>query len=297
MIYNNKNSNHRGIKVNIKASIKRDLPAVTIFLILSTIFYLAKLPGGDDWETFYGAAQRVISGISLYGTKITHAYYSNPPWLAAILAPFGLLPQRVGLAVLLSASLLIIVALVRRYNGTPAKMAFVILSPAMLYILLHGEIDAVFLGGILLAREWWPIVAITKPQVAIALVFGIGKATLLRASVLICTMILISLIAFGGWPVALLHQPAPFVGSSHNLWLGLWPFQVPAGILLLLLGVERKDELLLLAASPFLSPYAAMSSMIGPWLAATLKLKPWQSAIILTAWWGATIYRAIVQGI
>lgn len=53
-----------------------------VVLILLLAFALVPIPGGDDWETFYGAARRILAGSPLYGSKVTHAYYSNLPWLA-----------------------------------------------------------------------------------------------------------------------------------------------------------------------------------------------------------------------
>ena len=81
--------------------------------------------------------------------------------------------------------------------------------------------------------------------------------------------------------------------KTWNLWLGLWPFQVPAGVTLLLFGLSRKDERLLLAASPFLSPYATISSMLGPWLAVLMFLEKWQAAIVWLSWWAAVAYRGL----
>jgi len=62
-------------------------------------------------------------------------------------------------------------------------------------------------------------------------------------------------------------------------------------VLLLALGVSRKDERFLIAGSPFLSPYAALSTLIGPWIAAVSFLKPWQTLLVLASWWGAVVYR------
>jgi len=78
------------------------------------------------------------------------------------------------------------------------------------------------------------------------------------------------------------------------LWLGLFPFQVPVGVSLILFGISRKDEKLLIAGSPFLSPYAATSSLIGPWLAVSCFLNDWQVFIVWLSWWGAVIYRGLM---
>jgi hypothetical protein len=113
----------------------------------------------------------------------------------------------------------------------------------------------------------------------------------LRAGLLTLLVLLLSFPFFGFWPIDILKQPTPFVEAAHNLWYGLWPFQIPAGLAVLLLGIRRKDERLLIAASPFLSPYAATSSLLGPWIALSSFLKEWEAALIFLSWWGAVLCR------
>ncbi len=164
-------------------------------------------------------------------------------------------------------------------------------SPAALYILLHGQVEPLILAAVFLPREWWPLAALTKPQIGLGLAFGIQRRGLLRAALITVGVLLLSLVLFGAWPRDLLAQPTPFVEGAHNLWLGLWPFQVPAAVALILLGMRRHDERLLVAAGPFASPYATTSSLIGPWLALVSFLREWESALVWAAWWGAVAYR------
>jgi hypothetical protein len=172
-------------------------------------------------------------------------------------------------------------------------MALALLSPPILYTLLHGEIDGLILGGVLLPPEWWILIGLTKPQVAVGLVFGVPRGRLVRAIVIAGLALVTSLVWFGLWPLRWLEQANP-LHQGWNLWAGLWPMQVPAGVLLILLGISRKDERWLVAASPFLSPYAATSSLLGPWMVACSFLKGWQALVVLLAWWGAVVYRMAV---
>src|SRR5690606_16539584 len=141
--------------------------ALTLFAILTFAFFVSPWPGGDDWETFQGAAQRLLDGESLYGTRITHAYYSNPPWLATLLIPLGLLPFKLGWAILCAASLGAALLLLRRWQPQAGlvKPLLILLSPPMVYILMHGQIDALVISGVWLPTQYWAIVALTKPQV------------------------------------------------------------------------------------------------------------------------------------
>lgn len=256
-------------------------------------FALIPMPGGDDWETFYGAAQRMLAGESLYGSLVTHAYFSNPPWVAAAFIPFSLLPLRWGWGLLAASTLGAGAVLALRYAPGKLKLALFLLSPSLMYTLLHGNIDVLVLASVLLPREWWLLAAVTKPQVTLGLALGMPRSKLLQAGLIFGAALLGSWLLFGPWPLELLNQPTPFREMTHNLWLGLWPFQVPLGIALLAVGAERRDSRLLFSASPFLLPYAAISSMAGPWLAALSFLKNWQALLVFMVWWAAVLYRAL----
>lgn len=272
------------------------LLGVGVFALLVAVFLLSPWDGGDDWETFFGAARRLADPARpLYGERITHAYYSNPPWLAALLLPLAALPFRTGWAILAAGTLVAAVVLLRRWDARPGltKPVLVLLSPAILYTVMHGQIDVVILLGVLLPVEWWGLVALTKPQIAVGLAVMVPRRLWLQAAAIIGVALLLSFVLAGFWIPDLLDQPRPFLEQGHNLWLGLWPFQVPAGVLLVTLGYARKDERLLIAGSPFLSPYAAMSSLAGPWIAAITFLDDWQALAVFASWWGAVILRAM----
>jgi len=270
--------------------------AAALFALLTLTFYASPWDGGDDWETFRGAAWRILDGAPpLYGEPVTHAYYSNPPWLAVLCIPLALLPFRLGWAALAAATLGVALLLLRRWNrqASLVKPVLVLLSPPMFYTIMHGQVDLLIIGGVLLPAQWWALVALTKPQAALGLLAGVPRARWLQAGLLAGAVIAVSLVWFGNWPRALLNQPTPFVDAGHNLWAGLWPFQIPAGVLLIAMGMRRRDERLLIAGTPFLSPYAALSSFAGPWVAAITWLSDWQAAVVFASWWGAVIARAM----
>lgn len=73
---------------------RRDVAFVFIlFAVLVTAFVASPWPGGDDWETFQGAARRLLSGDALYSSRITHAYYSTPPGWRRFLLRWGFCPS------------------------------------------------------------------------------------------------------------------------------------------------------------------------------------------------------------
>lgn len=279
-----------------KALDRRLILVAAAAALMVAAFWITPWEDADDWETYYLAARRLAAAeVPLYGTMLTENYYSNPPWLAAALVPVSLLPIKLGWALLSAATLAAALLVLRRWIASPGavRIVAVLMSPPMLYILLHGQIDALMVGAVLLPAWVWPVAAITKPQVTIGLILGVPRRDWLRAGIFTGALLAVSFLLWGLWPLELFRQPTPFVGAGHNLWAGLWPFQVPLGVLFLLLGVSRKDERFLIAGSPFLSPYAALSTMIGPWIAAVSFLKPWQALVVLASWWGAVVYRLV----
>ena len=272
------------------------LLGLLVCLVLTAGFFFSPITTGDDWQTFYGAAKQALAGQNLYVMPVTFTFYSNPPWVVMALVPLSLLPFRWGWAVVCMGSFLAALAIAYRWRLSLLKTVLILLSPSMLYILLHGQIDLILLAGIWLPQEWWVLVALAKPQVAFGLLAGIPRSRWVRAMLILAGIVILTLALFGNWPLDLLRQPHPFAKEGHNLWLGLWPFQVPAGVALILLGFSRSDERLLVAGSPFLFPYATMSNLIGPWLAVNYYLKDWQALIVWVSWWGAVIYRGVGGG-
>ncbi len=273
---------------------------VLLLLVLSLMTFLFLLTpwSGDDWGIFHGAAKRILHRENLYATPITFGYYYNPPWAALAFTPLALVSEKFGWAVICAGTLMAILAVLRRWNPDTGiiKPVLALLSPPTMYIMLHGQIDALVLALVMLPSEWWALVAITKPQIAFGLLAGVPINKWQRVLLITGGVLLGSIVLFGLWPLDLLNSPRPFVTGAHNLWLNLWPFQIPVGIALITAGWslgKEPNERLLLAASPFLGPYATTSSLIGPWLVTLSYLSTFQATLVWASWWGAVIYRGI----
>ncbi|MBZ0320288.1 MAG: glycosyltransferase 87 family protein [Anaerolineae bacterium] len=261
-------------------------------VVLIVAFGLAPLPGGDDWLTICHAARRLVAGHPLYGVQDPH-FYANPPHVAALLVPLSWLPFRLSYALLLALTLTFATVLVERWceEDILLKTLLTIFSPPMFYILLHGQIDVLVLAGVLLPPSWWGLVALTKPQIVMGLALGIPRRHWMKAGLIVGGVLLLSLLLLGNWITDWLTYGSRLTAYPHNLWRGLWPFQVPLGLFFLLQGIRDHDEKLLIAASPFLVPYAALSSFIGVWLVALSYLNRWQSAALFMGWWLVVLSR------
>jgi len=276
-----------------------------IILVLAAVmivgFAQVRIPGGgDDWQAFSDAARRMV-GLDpgpMYNPALLagHYYIFNPPWIVIVLLPILLLPHQWGWAVACTGMLFLGILLLRRWKPSPGPIRVValLLSPPMLYTLLHGQVDVFVLAGMLLPVEWWWLAALAKPQDAIGIIFGVPIPKWLRAGLITGAVIVLTLVFIPGWVQGLSSQPSGFMATvNYNPWQGIWPYQVPVGIGLLALGIARKDDRFLLSASPFLSPYITTSSLIAPWLAVVAALDDWQVALIFLSWWGVIIYRML----
>lgn len=260
---------------------------------LVVAFVLSPLPVADDWQMFYDVAGHVLRGQPLYNTSLQYTVYPYPPWVAVGLAPLSWLPMRWGWAVLVVISLALALAVARRWCAGYIKPVLFLISPPMLYVLLHGQMDALVLAGCLLPREWWVLVALTKPQITGGLALGVLRARWRQMLLVTALGLLISFIWFGDWPLQLWRQPAAFIQAPHNVMGGVWPLAIPVGVFLLVMGLRRKEDRLLLAASPFFAPYVATSSLLGLWLAVLTFLTDVEAGLVWLSWWGVIVYRAL----
>lgn len=278
---------------NFRINTKAVLVFISVFIVVTILFAIVPLPGGDDWGFFRGAVHQMLSGKSVYIERYNNSLYHYPPWVAAILIPLGLMPFNWGWALISTLGLLFAVLVSRHFNMNLRKQVLVLLSPPMLYILLHGQIDTIALAFLLLPRSWWLFGCITKPQVTLGLIFGIPQKDWIKSIVIASCVFLLSFLVFGLWPIDLLRQPKEFAEMGLNIWGGLWPYQVPLGIVLVFRAWKQKDDRYLIACSPFFMPYAATSSLIGPWIALCSILEDWQAAIVLISWWAASFSRLL----
>ncbi len=261
------------------------LPTLTLVLALVVVvllFLTMPLPHnvavGEDWTVFRSAALRLAHGNPhLYGVGYlpnaqTSVQYFNAPWLAAALIPLAILPERLGWALICTATLGLTIALLDRWNKTkPGRLAVLLalVSPPVVQIVIHGQVDALVVAAVFLPAEWWPLVVTAKPQAAFALVLGVPRAKWRRAALILGAALALSLALLGLWPRAL-HDAVTTDGvyltrrTGSLMWLG----QLVVGTALAIRGAITKDERLLISASPLLSPFAFVHSFFGLWIAA-----------------------------
>jgi hypothetical protein len=268
------------------------------FIALVAVFYFAPTETRSDWFVINAALQRFLSGEELYQfiqfNDMPYGFF-YAPWFAAVLSPLGLVPFQLSAAILAAATILGVLALSRRFELGLVKTLLIFASPPVLYNLFQGQVDILVLLLLFLPREWWPIAALTKPQITTGLAFSIilRKDLWLRTSVVTGIVLGISLLLFGFWPLEILElSRAAFSGDvPHSILQKIWPLQTILAVGLISFGIERDDERFFVAASPFCFSYATIGNYVGVLFSAMTVMKWWQALAVVVTWWLVLIYR------
>lgn len=199
-----------------------------------------------DWYTvYYPAIHNIINPFVIYG-------YFNPPWLAWLLSPLGLLTAVDGHTLWIVLILLLTVRCVYELGGGMLAVILTIISPGFLVTIVNGQIDVLVLLGLLIGS--WLLVLI-KPQVAgLAIVYDvIVERRIDWTAVIVGFVSLVVFVAFMTWPI----------GPELKAWnITPWPYGIPVGIVLFILSVRRRDKWLAAVATFFFTPYLSGSSLL-----------------------------------
>ncbi len=238
--------------------------AITIAIAISIwMIYVSYAPGLD----FLGGYRDLVLGADLASQDFL---VFAPPWLATILSPFVFLPERIGFALFLALSVLIIVFSTHTLKGHTIPL---LLSAQLSWILWWGQIDGLAILGLALAwiayqKKSWIlmtlalILALLKPQISLIPVlllwWWMGKE---RWKTLLLSALfgMASLIIWGPWPIWIISKIIHFTQErSYDMWntsLGLLaaPLFIPA--IFLPLRSRSKRLIAITATTLLVSPY------------------------------------------
>jgi hypothetical protein len=238
--------------------------AITVALSTSVCLVYAALGPGLD---YFGGYRDLVLGADLASQNF---YVFAPPWLATILTPFVLLPERVGFALFLAFSVAIIVFSSRTLKGNPLPL---LLSAQLSWILWWGQIDGLAILGLALGwiayqkKSWLLmtgalILVLLKPQISLMPVlimwWWLGKDRW-KTLIISTSFGIVSILVWGPWPLWNVSKMIRFAGNNPygmmNTSLGLvaLPLLIPAVFLPL---KDRSKRLLAITATALLvSPY------------------------------------------
>lgn len=268
------------------------LMAALLIAILTAVFIVTPWHTGD-WEVFRNASRAALTLDDPYSTDHEGRLYYNPPWLAWSFIPLAALPVRLGWAILSAVSVVGAIGLLERWGrGTPPRVALLILSPPLLYTIMYGQVDVWILCGFFLGASMIPAVALTKPQIALPAL--LRTRAWVRAGVMLAALSVLGVVLYGWWPGKILNQPQPFLEEGHNLWRGVWPWNLIPGLLILAWGAVRRDTAILIASAPFLSPYAGLNSFAGVWIVLIGRLPRLAVGLVWALAWSPIVVAAVI---
>lgn len=266
---------------------KSNLVVVSILILLTialVVVATAYLPEGIDWrDTYRPAALALLSGKSPFSVEI----YFAAPWGLVPLLPLAVLPERLGRAILLLASLAAFAFTARRLGAKPWALIAFLVSPPVLHCLLNANIEWMPLLGCVLPPQWGLLLIALKPQIGIAvaifwLVESWRKGSWREVMHVFAPLAIITLMSFGLfglWPLR--WQATMTLTRDYNA--SLWPSTIPVGLALLVASLRLRQIKPAMAASPCLSPYVLLHAWVGA-LAALVSSTAETLAAVIGLW-------------
>jgi hypothetical protein len=177
-----------------------------------------------------------------------------------------------------------------RAGARPLAMGLFLASPLTVGCLLTGNMDWVSLLGFMLPPQIGLPIVLIKPHIGIAMavywIIGAFRQGRLKQVIrLVYPTVLIylaSFLVYGLW----LTNSLSILDDSHGRWnISLWPYSIPIGLALLVIGIARRQAEWTWGASPLLSPYASFNVFNG--LPLAIVKKPWLLGPLVAVMWFA----------
>lgn len=231
------------------------LKLISAFLLGLILGYL---PLGSDWNIFRNAALTMFSGQNPYQVN---GFYS-PPWLLIPLLPFALLPYWMGVMVLTGFSAAGYYAAASQFTSDRIAKILLLVSFPVFSSIHWINSDVLVLLGIFLPPQLGLFLVLLKPQLGAGItlywLLEAWQAGRWRQVVKIFTPVtvayLLSFLIFGFYPQ---RWRIPINTSWDK---SFFPYLIPIGIYLLILGIRSRSWRLLLPSAPLLSPYLSSGS-------------------------------------
>lgn len=258
-----------------------------LIIALPGLYYA--LPIGIDWQnTYRPAALAVLAGDSPYSVEI---YYAAP-WAAWLLAPFALLPYRLGRLITFLVGFAAFALVAWRAGASLITMLLFLCSAGVIGCLNNGNIEWMPLLA-LACPPWLGLILLAvKPQVgiglgifwAITIVRERGVWAAVRTALPLAGLLGLSFLLYGLWP---LRFGQTLAWSVDNTAVGLQATFV--GAVLLVRAIRLQEPRLALAAGPFLAPYVLQFT----WSACLVALlrHPWELAAAVVCLWIPVLLR------
>jgi len=214
----------------------------------------------DQHTIFLPAGQMVQDPFQVEG-------YFNPPWTAALLLPFSLLPEPLAILLQLVLYYVLMVLIIHKFGGGRKEVLLALTSFIAFDSALELNVEWMVCIGLLLPVRWSMPFLIIKPQTAFGYYLGIDWRKILSAGVIAILFIGGSLLIWPDWITMMIAQiqGGTLTARIYNLapisLIGA-PVSILAGLLLTWRAVKRRDPVLGIFAWVFFVPYLALYGML-----------------------------------
>lgn len=238
---------------------------ITVAVLIVFAFKHIAPPVAQDWyEVYKPAAIAMISGGTPYNTP---GFY-NPPWALIPLLPLMILPKGVDLTVFILIGLAAIGWTAYKLESNEFGIAAIILSMPTITLFWDANIDWLVVLGFALPPQIGLFFVTLKPQIGIGVaVYWLVKTwtqggwrEIIKVFGPVTGATLISFAAYGLWPMVWKDAPRPG-------YVGLWPWSIPVGLVLLVIALRKNSIKFAIGAGPCFATFLEFHSWIGPLMA------------------------------
>lgn len=238
------------------------ISTLLIALFISIMLYLYA-PPVTDWNQAFHPIGRIW--LRPYSEDI---YFAYPPWTAAILAPFHLIPAQLSRAVWAFVTTVACSFTNKTIEGDSFSLLLLVTSIPFISLVGNGQTDGiVILGFGLITLNYFyselvgSILILGKPQTLLFVLPFLFLKSDYKKQLIIGGM-LFGLLTFTiwGWWIPEMFAKASRLQNVEWNW-AFWPYGIPAGILMLYLGYRYEKLALGALATFFLVPYIAWYSL------------------------------------
>jgi hypothetical protein len=249
----------------MKEKHKYGLIAIVIILVIVAIgLHYKYVSKGWDWiHTFRPATLTMLNGQSPYYDLKTDGEFWNPPWTLIPFIPIALLPERFSATVFFFIALTSYFILILRFKAKLASLLLFFFSPPIMADLATGNIAWLIMLGYIMPPQIGLFFVLIKPQIGgIVALFWLVEAwreggfkKVVKTFFPVTMAYILSFLVYGFWIIKL----PSIIGGGINL--GLFPYSIPLGLVLLTRALRQREIKYAYMASPFIAPYAALNSL------------------------------------
>ncbi|MEM6283210.1 MAG: hypothetical protein AAF787_13530 [Chloroflexota bacterium] len=255
-------------------------------------FYGSDADPGIDWKfTYNRAAENWRNPYNIEGVADREPF-TNPPWVLLLLPHAFLFPEHIGAAVNAVITVVVILLVIRRYNGGWQTALMTFTSLPFFDLMLKSNVDWIPMLALLVPPMWGlPLLAIKPHSIgAVALVWW--KERNFSPWMLVPAIVigLLSFIPYGFW---VQNAGLPWNAAAWNF--APFPYFIPIGLYMLYRAYRSEDAFLAAAATPLLTPYIATYSVTAVFAFVGSKYKR-EMFIVWCAYWVYFIIQGRVTG-